>query len=175
MPLNDPMDNRKPYPGAVEFRFGMQPFERLEHLSGPGGFKSNAVVFKAEAVSGRTIVFFLTCKEFYLCPGSFRGELPGIPDEVREHDGHEAGIGAHDKVSARNKLDFPAGLQFLQFGYHGGGELAEVNDLHGHRRIGKIVEFQETFYDQIHFKRIPGNVHQKVAEVPVDIPGRTDG
>src|SRR5690348_13184124 len=75
--------------GAGELGFGVQALERAEELVGVLHLEAGAVVAHAEG--GGAGVFL--GEDLDAGRGGLGGELPGVADEVVQHDLHEAAVG----------------------------------------------------------------------------------
>ena len=82
MSLHNPFDRREADAAPLKFRHGVQSVERIEELLGMSHIKTDAVV--ADEIGRHPLV--LDDAEFDSRARAFLGELPGIAEQVLQHD-----------------------------------------------------------------------------------------
>src|SRR2546425_1191465 len=95
--MDDTLHRRQADPCAFELFRAVEPLERAEQLLGVGHVEARAVV--PYEVGGRAVLL----GNAELDPGgaALSGELPGVAEQVFEHDAQERGVSTHPNSTAR--------------------------------------------------------------------------
>src|SRR5947209_2305430 len=138
VPIDDALNSRQANACALEFICGVQALERAEQLVGKRHLEASAIV----ADEKDCLTVSLLTREIDLCAFSLRGELPGVAQQITEHDfqqtlialGHESFFNLGGHSSPR--------ISLLQFSDHFLSQRAEIDCLAAHLAAGHTRKLQ---------------------------------